>query len=599
MIKKVALYISLAVAMISFSIPAIADSGPNLFSPQEITMTGVGSADDPYRITSCVELQQVNQSLTSSYVLMNDIDCSDTVNWNSGAGFQPIGQYFEGEYFDGRNHTISNLYMNRDATTDYIGLFAQLGYYQNTNTTLKNLRIENADFTNTRIETSNDGNSDENGILASRIYGVVDNVHVNGTLTTSDDGGMIAGYLAGTESIITRSTASGTINGSDSFWNSLGGLIGGSGFSSQGIFDSYSTVNIISSQTDTSYQQMCGGITGSYGPISRSYSSGTISCAHPWDGYTYVGGLAGRLTSATGISNNFSVSEVIPKNFYATGGLVGREKVEYPTNYYDATRTNQDHCSGVHIGGTNEETCTAVNVSGSEPDYFKNNSTNAPLDTWDFTNTWETTTGYPELRPVPVSPDFPTNLSATSQTSSSVILRWFAPEDDGGASITDYIAQYKPSSSGTWQNYSDSVSTSLSMTVSGLSLATNYDFRVRAVNSAGNGLLSTDVTQMGSDLPAVTIDQKAGQSDPTNTVPAVFTVVFNEAMETNSFTIEDITLSGSAAGKQVTSISEVAPNDGTTFEVSASASAEGTIIADIPAATTEGIFNSLCDGNLE
>ena len=77
---------------------------------------GSGTPDGPYLITSCVELQAMNRNLARSYALANDIDCSDTVNWNGGAGFVPVGTYLVSEFtgdFDGQNHVITNLFINR------------------------------------------------------------------------------------------------------------------------------------------------------------------------------------------------------------------------------------------------------------------------------------------------------------------------------------------------------------------------------------------------------------------------------------------------------------------------------------------------------
>ena len=56
---------------------------------------GDGSSGNPYQITNCVQLQEMNNNLNAYYVLMNDIDCSDTVNWNSGEGFVPVVYLWE------------------------------------------------------------------------------------------------------------------------------------------------------------------------------------------------------------------------------------------------------------------------------------------------------------------------------------------------------------------------------------------------------------------------------------------------------------------------------------------------------------------------
>ena len=48
--------------------------------------------------------------------------------------------------------------------------------------------------------------------------------------------------------------------------------------------------------------------------------------------------------------------------------------------------------------------------------------------------------------------------------------------------------------------------------------------------------------------PSLTINQKAGQADPTNTLPIEFTIVFTEAINPSSFIAADITQGGTASG---------------------------------------------------
>jgi hypothetical protein len=83
---------------------------------------------EAYIITNVYELQQINEDLTGWYVLGNDIDASDTNNWDSGYGFAPIGCYtapFEG-VFDGRGHVITRLYINQPSGI-CVGLFGCTG----------------------------------------------------------------------------------------------------------------------------------------------------------------------------------------------------------------------------------------------------------------------------------------------------------------------------------------------------------------------------------------------------------------------------------------------------------------------------------------
>lgn len=86
-------------------------------------MLGTGTQQDPYIIQDVTDLQNVNNDLTAYYELGNDIDASDTVNWNSGEGFIPIGEWnneFTGN-FDGKGYTISNLYIDNQGSS--AGLF--------------------------------------------------------------------------------------------------------------------------------------------------------------------------------------------------------------------------------------------------------------------------------------------------------------------------------------------------------------------------------------------------------------------------------------------------------------------------------------------
>jgi hypothetical protein len=71
--------------------------------------------------------------------------------------------------------------------------------------------------------------------------------------------------------------------------------------------------------------------------------------------------------------------------------------------------------------------------------------------------------------------------------NSQVSLSWTAPLNNGGSAITDYKIEYSSNSGETWTVFSDAVSGSNSMIVTGLSNGTGYIFRVSAINIAGTG----------------------------------------------------------------------------------------------------------------
>jgi hypothetical protein len=82
-----------------------------------VSPPGAGTEADPYRISQMGHLVWMGDTVGASggayYELQNDLDASDTTNWNDGAGFAPIGNQatpFLG-YLDGRGHVISGLTM--------------------------------------------------------------------------------------------------------------------------------------------------------------------------------------------------------------------------------------------------------------------------------------------------------------------------------------------------------------------------------------------------------------------------------------------------------------------------------------------------------
>ena len=80
----------------------------------------------------------------------------------------------------------------------------------------------------------------------------------------------------------------------------------------------------------------------------------------------------------------------------------------------------------------------------------------------------------------------------TGDASGEVDLDWLAP-DDGGAPITQYRYQWKSGG----QNYSggrSGTTTTTSATIDSLNDGTEYDFRVRATNSVGNGPNSSEAS---------------------------------------------------------------------------------------------------------
>lgn len=87
-----------------------------------------------------------------------------------------------------------------------------------------------------------------------------------------------------------------------------------------------------------------------------------------------------------------------------------------------------------------------------------------------------------------VAPTAPTSVSASSPTSSSLILTWTAPAT--GSTPLAYQPLFTVSTGSAFANYGPPI-TGTSLTVTGLAASTSYDFQVTAMNSAGSATSAT------------------------------------------------------------------------------------------------------------
>ncbi|HOQ31754.1 MAG TPA: PASTA domain-containing protein, partial [Candidatus Hydrogenedens sp.] len=161
----------------------------------------------PITVNSINQIAQIGKvpeyPLDGYYVLENNIDASDTVNWNSGAGFEPI-KNFTG-LFSGAGHIISDLYINRP-TEDYVGFF---GFLENS-----------ARIINVYILKANVTGRGAVGILAGNNLGQIYNCGVHGTVQGNDS--FTGGLVGDNSGIIYESLGVAQVIGTDN----VGGLIG-------------------------------------------------------------------------------------------------------------------------------------------------------------------------------------------------------------------------------------------------------------------------------------------------------------------------------------------------------------------------------------
>ena len=109
---------------------------------------------------------------------------------------------------------------------------------------------------------------------------------------------------------------------------------------------------------------------------------------------------------------------------------------------------------------------------------------------------WVTDTATPVL-PL-TAPGALASLTLTA-ARTSMALAWGAPTT--GGAVVDYDVQYFPPG-GSWTDASGSPTSGTSLTISGLTAGTNYSFRVRAANTAGNGPWTTMADSTLEPLPA-------------------------------------------------------------------------------------------------
>ena len=95
------------------------------------------------------------------------------------------------------------------------------------------------------------------------------------------------------------------------------------------------------------------------------------------------------------------------------------------------------------------------------------------------------------------NPDTPTSLTASNRNNAASTVSWAAPANNGYP-ITDYLIEYSTDGN-TWTTFADGVSTTTSVTVTGLANDTAYTFRVSAVNAVGTSLpeSSSSITTAG------------------------------------------------------------------------------------------------------
>ena len=273
---------------------------------------GEGSEDNPYQIENWYHLDNVRNYLDSHFKVIENLDrytdgydelvknTNTQELANDGKGWEPLSNDtddFTGS-FDGGNHTIEDLHINRPE--DNVSLF---GYSEGA--VFENIGMENVNITG-QIAAS---------LVNMGVGGEISNSYAQGKIngTMGDTGETGAGGLIAiiAEGIIKNSYFEGEVTGSEI----AGGLVGASQDSS--IQDSNFNGSTIQIAEEPAERMVAGGLIGisegSY--VSNSYVEGSVH------GEVMVGGLVGNLDHQSTVFDSYAEGNISGEMI--VGGLVG------------------------------------------------------------------------------------------------------------------------------------------------------------------------------------------------------------------------------------------------------------------------------------
>ena len=275
---------------------------------------GDGSAATPWKLTDIYGVQGIGTKLSGNFALANDIDASDTVNWNSGAGFNPIGKMtgnstspnysaaFSGK-FDGLGHVIKNLNININNNSPSIVTAGLFGGISSTGI-VNNIGLINSLINVVSTSSSYAGGlvGFNAGIINNSYADTVVNIKTNGSNTDTTVGGLVGWQTASGK--ISNAFATGNVKSESnstlaSNYIDAGGLVG---FNAGAITNAYAIGSVDSISTNNSAVVVgdAGGLVGwnDNGTVQNSYALGKVT------GFKNVGGLIGYLKLGT-ISKSF------------------------------------------------------------------------------------------------------------------------------------------------------------------------------------------------------------------------------------------------------------------------------------------------------
>lgn len=326
---------------------------------------------DAMLVHDIYELQAIDKNINGDYIqgdymLTGDIDADVTKRWNSGSGFNPIGNFtsmpfniggFNGS-LDGAGFVIKDLHINintADGTQSNAGLFDVL----NTNAFVHNLTLQGGSITN---YTNSSGGSV--GSIAGENLGSLKNVfNIGMEISSQNDSANIGGIVGYNKGTVTDAHNSGSVNDKTNTSARIGGI---AGYNDNGGVISYSDNN--GAVTGKGNYSAAGGIVGyNNGSIKNSFNNGNVT------GYgDYLGGIVGE--NIKDIFDSYNKGEIKGKGYdTVTGGITGINDSGNINNVYnsgivDSMGYNVGGIVGQNYSGTlsNAYNTGTINGNGSE-----------------------------------------------------------------------------------------------------------------------------------------------------------------------------------------------------------------------------------------
>lgn len=393
---------------------------------------GSGTESNPYLIENLANLLWIAQSpqhWDKYYLQTADIDATETAEWwYNGNGWLPIGtqtEPFTGSY-DGDNHVISNLVINRP-TSQY------QGFIGTNNGSISNLGVIDAFITD---------NGSRAGILVGlNNSGFIDNCFSTGNIQTISPDGRIGGLVGWNNAEIYNSWSSANVLSS-------GILIGGLAGANNGgtIINCYATGNVTG---NTHVGGLAGGVQNS-AVIENSFATGNVSGQD-----VYVGGLAGVCISGSEINNSYATGNAEGPRL--VGGLVGYASSSSINNSYTVAMVSGDHSTGGLVGVAidvevfssywNIETSLQSSSDAGIPKTTAEMILGSTYEGWDFDDIWaiQENVTYPFLLMQDDTGDFnypteilPPYLLSAEFSDNVISLDWMPPSLDEHAGFNVY-----------------------------------------------------------------------------------------------------------------------------------------------------------------